>query len=95
MFKQCLDSELIPIIIRDDRKLLYYHALHAAQVDKDYTELTNFCKDEQSYYYNFIKDYFPEKEIGTRPPSLNQKFASTNSQKPKKNLYIQKDYTHF
>lgn len=44
MLKQCLDANIIPIIIRDDEKLLYYRALHQAQTENMYDKLLVFLK---------------------------------------------------
>lgn len=57
IFKQCLDSGIVPVIISDDEKMKYYHALHSAQVDKDFHELLSFFEDMQEKYYNKIKDF--------------------------------------
>ena len=55
--KQCLDSNIIPVIISDDDKLRYCHALHKAQVNGDTDSLILFFEEEQSRYYEQIKRY--------------------------------------
>lgn len=57
MLKQCLDANIIPIIIRDDEKLLYYRALHQAQTVNMYDKLLVFFENEQEKYYQNVKDY--------------------------------------
>ena len=57
MLKQCLDANIIPIIIRDDEKLLYYRALHQAQTENMYDKLLVFSENEQEKYYQNVKDY--------------------------------------
>lgn len=57
ILKQCLDSDIIPVIISDDDKTRYYYALHAAQVDKNYEPLLKFFEEEQHRYYELAKDY--------------------------------------
>uniref|UniRef100_UPI0040251932 Fic family protein n=1 Tax=Roseburia faecis TaxID=301302 RepID=UPI0040251932 len=57
MLKQCLDANIIPIIIRDDKKLLYYRALHQAQTENMYDKLLVFFENEQEKYYQNVKDY--------------------------------------
>lgn len=53
ILKQCLDSGLIPAIIRDTDKARYYHALQTARADK----LTDFFKEEQNKYYEQIRAF--------------------------------------
>lgn len=55
--KQCLDSDLIPAIIYDEDKLLYYHALHKAQVDNDYADLIKLLTKGQNRYYGEVERY--------------------------------------
>lgn len=57
ILKQCLDSNIVPVIISDDDKLRYYHALHTAQVNGDIEGLIVFFKEEQTRYYEQIKRY--------------------------------------
>ena len=57
MLKQCLDANIIPIIIRDDEKLLYYRALHQAQTENMNDKLLVFFENEQEKYYQNVKDY--------------------------------------
>lgn len=54
---QCLDAGIVPIIIKDEHKLDYYHALHAAQVEKDTDALVSFFKGQQKLYYEELSRY--------------------------------------
>ena len=58
--KQCLENGLIPVIIKDNDKLLYYRALHLAQVEENYTGLINFFINSQKEYFNYIKDFLDD-----------------------------------
>lgn len=51
VFKQCLDSNLLPAIILDEDKAIYYHALQTASVER----LTAFFREEQDKYYCKIR----------------------------------------
>ena len=57
LFRQCLDAGIVPIIIKDEHKLDYYHALHAAQVEKDTSTLVSFFKGQQKLYYEELSRY--------------------------------------
>lgn len=57
ILKQCLDSNIIPVIIMDTDKMKYYHALHAAVKENVYDKLFSFFKEQQDKYYENIKDY--------------------------------------
>lgn len=57
ILKQCLDSNIMPVIITDDKKEVYIHSLHIAQIEKNYTVLYNFFENMQNEYYEKIKDY--------------------------------------
>lgn len=65
IMKQCLDNELIPIIIRDKEKEIYNKALNIAQKTQDYAPLTSFFEECQKIYLESIKDfveYYEQKE---------------------------------
>lgn len=57
MLKQCFDNGLIPIIIKDDDKHIYYRALHIAQVDGVIGELTSFFKKCQRDYLAQVEPF--------------------------------------
>ena len=50
LFKECLKNDIVPFIIRDGRKVEYYHALNAAQTKGAYGALEQFFLDEQAEY---------------------------------------------
>lgn len=62
IIKQCFDNGFIPAIVRDDEKLLYYRALHKAQVNKDVSELVAFLEKSQKQYLHEIEDFVWEFE---------------------------------
>ncbi|MBE5968787.1 MAG: Fic family protein [Lachnospiraceae bacterium] len=72
MFKQCINSGEIPIIIQDETKSVYYNALHRAQVDKDYSLLLDYCKECQDLYLERIK-VFVDNSIINNKPKLKKK----------------------
>ena len=75
MLKQCLDSNIMPIIIRDDEKLLYYRALHQAQTENDYSKLLLFFQNEQEKYYQSVKGYIvPMMHEQIESPNLEDDF---------------------
>lgn len=57
LLKQCLEHNIMPVIITNDDKLKYYHALHVAQVEKDYEKLIAFFQAEQNKYFENISRY--------------------------------------
>lgn len=63
MFKQCLNNHLLPIIIKDDEKLLYYKALHAAQVENDDSFLIEFFQKSQQFYLEYIADFVQDYSV--------------------------------
>lgn len=50
LFKECLKNGIVPFIVSDDRKVDYYHALNAAQTQKDFGPLETFFLEEQAEY---------------------------------------------
>ena len=50
LLKQCLDSDITPVIIRDENKIKYYRYLSAAQNKRDYAPLIDFFESEQKWY---------------------------------------------
>lgn len=66
LLRECLASDIIPVIIRDENKLDYYHALNAAQTKNDYQKLCQFFEKEQAKYYSVLQDFLYEY---TKEPS--------------------------
>lgn len=60
LLRECLASDIIPVIIQDENKLEYYHALNTAQTKKEYKELCQFFEKEQAKYYSVLKDFLYE-----------------------------------
>lgn len=66
LFKQCLDNDISPIVIRDEDKAIYNRALNRAQKDGDISDLVNlFQKCQEKYLENiaeFVEDYDINKD---------------------------------
>lgn len=63
IMKQCFDYGFAPVIIRDDKKILYYNALHKAQIEKDLSLLKDFFKESQKEYLQSIDAFVRDFEI--------------------------------
>lgn len=50
ILKQCLDNNIIPIIIRDINKIEYYRCLNKAQHSGEFDSLVNYFQKEQDYF---------------------------------------------
>ncbi len=59
IFKQCIESGLIPVIISDDDKIMYYRALNYAQKHNDHNPLLKLFEMAQDKYYRKAKDFLP------------------------------------
>ncbi len=57
LFKQCLDANIIPVVITNDDEMKYYHVLHVAQVEHKYEDLIQFFSEEQEKYLAHIEPY--------------------------------------
>ncbi len=57
ILKQCLDSDIMPVIITDNDKAVYYSALHKAQIENELKPLLDFFEREQAMYYEKIKKF--------------------------------------
>ena len=55
MFKECLKHNIVPFIIEDKIKMLYYRGLNEWDNEKGY--LTDTCLTAQDKYKTFL-DYF-------------------------------------
>ena len=66
MVKQCFEANLVPIIVKDNDKLLYSHALHAAQTENRFEPLIDFLAKSRYEYFcsiqDFIYDFLPSLE---------------------------------
>ena len=83
LFKECLNNGLIPIIIRDDDKEQYYHALNQAQTCGKYEALVNYFQQEQERYYSvirtFLLDYSQESQMHISPMQDLEHFLASGS----------------
>lgn len=83
LFKECLNNGLIPIIIRDEDKEQYYHALNQAQVYGKYESLVNYFQEEQDRYYGIIRtfllDYSQEQSEQVSPMQDLDAFLASGS----------------
>lgn len=50
LLKQCLDHNLVPVIIRDVNKAEYIRCLNKAQLNQEYHNLMVYFQKEQEYY---------------------------------------------
>ena len=50
ILKQCLDHDIVPIIIRDVNKSEYSRYLNRAQHEKDYDSLIRYFEKEQDWF---------------------------------------------
>lgn len=62
LLKQCLDANIIPVIIRDDNKLEYYRCLDKAQNKHDFSSLIDYFEKEQRYYVDNVQGMIFESE---------------------------------
>lgn len=75
ILKQCLDSNIVPVIITNDDKIEYYHSLHIAQVDNNYEKLMDFFKREQEKYYQHAKHFvIPSNEMSLTSDDDDEEF---------------------
>lgn len=81
ILKQCLDSNLVPVIISDNDKLSYYHALHVAQVDNDFSKLVAFLEDTQDKCYSRIRDFIDSSS------EKNTEYPKDTKEEPDATIY--------
>lgn len=62
LLKQCLDANIIPVIIRDNNKMEYYRCLDRAQNKHDFASLTEYFEKEQGQYFNDVRGMIFESE---------------------------------
>ena len=74
LFKECLKNGIVPFIVRDDRKVDYYHALNAAQTEADYGPLERFFGEEQAEYRALVEGFVLPME---RPADSKEKGRDT------------------
>lgn len=57
IFKECLKNRIVPLVINDKDKTLYYKAISLAQNENDYSKLIEMFKKEQEIYFQNTKDF--------------------------------------
>lgn len=57
LFRECLKSRYIPIIITEDQKQEYYYALQEMQTNRNSEPLLQLFKTEQQDYFDLAKDF--------------------------------------
>ena len=57
MFRECLVHDIIPVIIKDETKLKYYHALHQLQIEKNISPFMKYAEEQQQSYFKEINRY--------------------------------------
>jgi len=64
LLRECLKHEIIPVIIKDETKMEYYHALHSAQVDGNYRLISDYAKKQQAICKAELEPFLPQLEKG-------------------------------
>lgn len=62
LFRECLKNNIIPVIIKDESKMKYYHALHELQVNKSKKELLEYAVEEQKMFCQEMEQYIYDLE---------------------------------
>lgn len=88
ILKQCFDSNLVPVIIRDEDKLKYYHCLHEAQIEKNFIPLQHFFEEAQNKYYEQAKDYIVTDAKNNLKDNYNQSYIDNEQDKSGDNTDI-------
>ncbi|MDO5564019.1 MAG: Fic family protein [Eubacteriales bacterium] len=79
LFKQCLDSNIIPVIIKNEDKTKYRAMLHIAQTEGNYEKLYEFFKEQQDKYFLSISNYV----ITNNENFVNKTISKKRDEKPK------------
>lgn len=81
IFKECLKNGLIPVIIKDQDKEAYYHALNKAQTTQDLDGLAEYFRKEQEAYYEkvqgFLWEYGIDETRHAQVPDASKNFLET------------------
>lgn len=56
LYKECLKEGIIPFIVDDTRKAIYYSALEQFQVYDNHQPLIDYFASEQKFYANYLKN---------------------------------------
>lgn len=65
LFRECLKHDIVPIIIKDESKAEYYHALHEAQVNGNYVLINEYAKKQQKICREELAPFVTEEQLGT------------------------------
>ena len=57
LYKECLRNGLLPCIIHDENKSIYYHGLSEWQLHENHSPFMEYLKSEQAEYKKIIKEY--------------------------------------
>lgn len=58
MFKECLKYDIVPFIVNDKERFLYYKGLSEAQLDNKYQRIIEFCllmQDDMKAIFNYFE----------------------------------------
>lgn len=62
LFRECLKHDIVPIIIKDELKAEYYHGLHEAQVNGNYTPINEYAKKQQKICREELAPFVREEQ---------------------------------
>lgn len=62
IYKECLRQGVCQVILTDERRPEYYHALNAAQNQGNFNELYQLFEEEQEKYFQMARDFLPPEE---------------------------------
>lgn len=73
LFRECLKHDIVPIIIKDETKVEYYHVLHDAQVNKNYDPINAYAKKQQMICREELAPFIVEELESEQKQSFLQK----------------------
>ena len=71
ILKQCLDNDLVPIIIRNENRNQYMRCLNDAQINDNFGPLIDYFKEEQKNYLTHTLDFVVDYDILQLIPDKN------------------------
>lgn len=74
LFKECLKNGLIPVLIHEENRPEYIKALNKAQKEKNYDDLIQMFKKEQSFYFDIAKEFLYDFSEDRKRNILKEKF---------------------
>lgn len=72
ILKQCLDNDLVPIIIRNENRNQYMRCLNDAQINDNFGPLIDYFKEEQKNYLTHTLDFVVDYDILQLIPDKNE-----------------------